>query len=118
MFFNLFLNRIHIVKVKIPLVEKKPLRLVLLYLGTISTQTRTKLQKYIKGVLNCCKLQVILKIQNNFYNNSCFKDPVPKNLTSGMVYKFQCGEYEVPIRTERTPSDNEREIITPLYLFG
>ena len=54
--FKLFLNRIHILKEKVSTVEKKPLRLVLPYLGTISLQTRTKLQKFIKGLFNCCKL--------------------------------------------------------------
>ena len=62
--FKLFLNRIHILKEKVPTVEKKPLRLVLPYLGTISLQTRTNCKKSIKGVLNCCKLQVIFKSQN------------------------------------------------------
>ena len=46
--FKLFLNRIHILKENVPAVEKKPLRLVLFYLGTISLQTRTELQKFIK----------------------------------------------------------------------
>ena len=83
--FKLFLNRIHILQLK------KILWLVLPYLGTISLQTRTKLQKSIKGVLNCCKLQVIFKSQNKLCNNFRFKDPVPQILTSGVVYKFQCG---------------------------
>ena len=34
--FKLFLNRTHIIKEQVPTVEKKPLRLVLPYLGTIS----------------------------------------------------------------------------------
>ena len=34
--FKLFLGRIHILKEKVPTVEKKPLQLVLPYLGTIS----------------------------------------------------------------------------------
>ena len=89
--FKLFLNRIHILKEKIPTVEKKPLWLVLPDLGTISLQIRTKLQMYIKGVLSCCKSQVIFKSQNKLCNNFCFKDPVPQILTSGVVYKFQCG---------------------------
>ena len=88
---KLFLNRIHILKEKVPTVEKKPLRLVLPYLGTISLQTRTKLQKSIKGVLNCCKLRLIFKSQNKLCNNFHFKDPVPQILTSGVVYKFNCG---------------------------
>ena len=89
--FKLLLDRIHILKEKVPTVEKKPLRLVLPYLGNISLQTRTKLQKTIKGVLNCCRLQVIFKSQNKLCNNFHFKDPVPQILTSGVVYKFQCG---------------------------
>ena len=52
---------------------------------------RAKLQKSIKGVLNCCKLQVVFKSQNKFRNNFHFKDPVPQILTSGAGYKFQCG---------------------------
>ena len=51
----------------------------------------TKLQKSIKGVLNCCKLHAIFKNQNKLCNNFWLKDPVPKILTSGVVYKFQCG---------------------------
>ena len=42
--FKLFINRTHILKQKVPAVEKNPPRLVLPYLGTISLQTRTKLQ--------------------------------------------------------------------------
>ena len=55
------------------------LQLVLPYLGTM--QTRTKLQKSIKGVLNCCKLQFIFKSQNKLCNNFRFKNPVPQILT-------------------------------------
>ena len=61
--FKLFLNRIHILKEKVPTVEKKPLQLVFPYLETISLQTKTKLQKSIKGVLNCCKLKLVFKSQ-------------------------------------------------------
>ena len=89
--FKLFLNGIRILREKVPIIAKKPLRLVLLYLGTISLQTRTKLQKSIKGVLNCCKLQVIFKSQKNLCTKFHFEDNVPQILTSGAVYKFQCG---------------------------
>ena len=89
--FKLLLNRIHIPKEKVPTVAKKPLRLVLPHLGTTSLQTRTKLQKSIKGALNYCKLQVIFKSQNNLCNDFHFKDRVPQVLTSGVVYKLQCG---------------------------
>ena len=66
--FKLFLNRIHILKEKVPTVEKKPLRLVLPYLGTICLQARAKLQESIKKVLHCCRLQVIFKVPNKLCN--------------------------------------------------
>ena len=89
-FLKLFFSRIHILKEKVPTVYKKPVRLVILYLGTISLQTMIKLQKSIKWVLNCCKLQVIFKSQNKLCNNFHLEDLVSKILTSGVVYKFQC----------------------------
>ena len=87
---KLFFNRIHIFKEKVPTVDKKPVRLVILYFGTISLQTMIKLQKSIKWVLNCCKLQVIFKSQNKLCNNFHLEDLVSKILTSGVVYKLQC----------------------------
>ena len=46
---------------------------------------------FIKGVLNCCKLQVISKSQKKLPNKFRFKGLFPQILTSGVVYKFQCG---------------------------
>ena len=49
--FKRFLDNIHLVKEKVPTVERKHLHLVLPYLGVISLQTRTKLQQALKGAL-------------------------------------------------------------------
>ena len=54
--FKKFMDNIHVVKETTLTVEKKPLVLVLPYLGSISLQTRTKLKKSLKCILNCCKL--------------------------------------------------------------
>ena len=86
--FKLLLNRIHILKEKVPTVEKKALRLVLPYLGSTSLQTRTKLQKSIKGLLDSCKFRVIFKSQNNLCNNFHFKDRAPQIRTSGVFLIF------------------------------
>ena len=40
-------------------VPKKTLFLVIPYLGPLSLQTRTKLRKSLKGILSCCKLQIV-----------------------------------------------------------
>ena len=89
--FKKFLNNVHLVKVNVPIVEKKRLLLVLPYLGIISWQTRTKLQQALKGILNCCKLAIVFKCQTRLSHSFRYKDLIPKNLISGAVYKFQCG---------------------------
>ena len=61
----------HVVKEATLTVKKKPLVLVIPYLGSVSLQTRTKLKKSLKSILNCCKLQKVFKnktrLGNNFY---------------------------------------------------
>ena len=76
------MDNIHVVKETTLTVEKKPLVLVLPYLGSISLQTRTKLKNSLKNILNCCKLQITFKNKTRLGN---------KDLFSGIVYKFQCG---------------------------
>ena len=44
-------------------VERKILFLSLPHLGEIFLQTKTKLTKSLKGLLNCCKLQISFKIE-------------------------------------------------------
>ena len=57
--FKKFMDNIHVVKETTLTVEKKPLVLVLPYIGSISLQTRTKSKKSLKNILNCCKLQSV-----------------------------------------------------------
>ena len=89
--FKKFLNNIHLFKENVPIVEKSRLLLTLPYLGIIYFQTRTKLQQALKGVLNFCKLEIVFKCQTMLSNSFRYKDPMPKNLISGVVHMFQCG---------------------------
>ena len=72
-------------------IEKNPQVLVIPNLGSISLQTRTKLKKSLKNILNCCKLQIVFKNKTRLGKNFHFKDRIPKDLTSGVAYKFHCG---------------------------
>ena len=90
-YFKKFMDNIHVVKETTLTVEKKPLVLVLPYLDSTSLQTRTKLKKSLRNILHCCKLQIVFKNKTRLGNNFHFKDQIPKDLTSGVVYKFQCG---------------------------
>ena len=85
------MDDMHVVKETIITAEKKPLLLGLPYVGSISLQTRTKLKKSSKNILNCCKLQIVFKNKTKLGNNFHFKDWITENLTVGVVYKFHCG---------------------------
>ena len=86
-----FLDNKYKIQEKVITVPKKTLLLVLPNLGPLSLQTRTKLRKSLKGILNCCKLEIVFKSQNKLAKAFRFKDRFPKELTSGVAYKFQCG---------------------------
>ena len=60
-------------------------------LGEISVQTRTKLRKSLKGLLNFCKLQIVFNSQRKLSSVFRFKDRLPFDLVSGVVYKYTCG---------------------------
>ena len=85
------MDNIHVVKETTLTVEKKPLVLVLQSLGSISLQTRTKLKKSFKNIFDYCKLQIVFKNKTRLVDIFHFKDQIPNDLTSGVVYKFQCG---------------------------
>ena len=90
--FKKFIDNIHIVKETILTIEKKPLFLVLPYLGSIYLQFRTKLNKSLENIFNCCKLQIVFKNKTRLGSNLHFKDQIPKDRTSGVICKFQCVE--------------------------
>ena len=45
----------------------------------------------LKNIPNSCKLQIVFTIKIRLSNNFHFKDQISKDLTSGIVYKYQCG---------------------------
>ena len=85
------INKFVIKRPQVTTVEKKTLTLSLPYLGDISLQTRTKLRRSFKGILNCCKLQIVFKSQRKLANVFRFEDRLPFDLVSGVVYKYTCG---------------------------
>ena len=89
--FKTFVDKLFIKRPQLITVEKKNLLLSLPYLGEISLQTRTKLRKSLKGLLNSCKLQIVFKSQRKLSNVFRFKDHLPSDLVSGVVYKYTCG---------------------------
>ena len=54
--FRVFLDNKYRMQEKVITMPRKTLFLVLPYLGPLSLQTRTKLRKSLKVIINCCKL--------------------------------------------------------------
>ena len=86
--FKTFVDKLFIKHPQLITVEKKNLFLLLSYLGEISLQTRTTLRKSLKSLLNSCKLQIVFKSQRKLLNVFHFKDCLPSDLVSGVVYKY------------------------------
>ena len=74
-------------------VDKLFISLPLPYLGEISLQTRMRLRKSLKGLLNPCKIQIVFKSQRKLSNVFRLKDCLPFGLVSGVAYKYTCGRY-------------------------
>ena len=89
--FKKFLDRLHIIKPTSATMEKKTLHLVLPYLGSISLQVWTKIRNAMENISNHSKLQVIFKNKRKLSNMFRFKDCVPYDLVSGVVYEYTCG---------------------------
>ena len=88
------MDNIRVVKEITLTVKKKPVVLVVSYLGSISLKTRTKLKKSLKNILNYCKLRIMFKNKTRLGNNFHFNDRIPKDLIPG-VAKFQCGNVRI-----------------------
>ena len=75
--FKEFLDKKYRIQEKVITVPKKTLFLVFPYLGPLSLQTRTKLRKCLKGIVHCCKLQIVFKSQKKLAKAFRFKDLIP-----------------------------------------
>ena len=92
--FKKFSNNIHLFKENLPTVEKKRLLLVFPYLGIIPLQSRTKLKQALKGVLNCCKLEIV---KQGFPILSITRTLYPKTLYLVLFINFSVASAMSPI---------------------
>ena len=90
-----FLNKIFQVKVAVATVPKQPYLVLLPFLGTLSLQIRTKIEKSLTEILPHCDPKVIFRSTRRLSNCFSFKDRLPKSLMSGLVYKFKCSDCNV-----------------------
>ena len=84
-----FLNKCH--KKPRHTVEKRSQVIVLPYLGKLSLEIRSRLKKYVSKHISNVKLMIIFRSQRRLKTLFKFKDSLPDELQSFIVYKFTCG---------------------------
>ena len=82
--FKMVINKLVIKCAQVTTVEKNTLILSLPYLRDLLLQPRTKLRKFFKGILNCCKLQIVFKSQWKLANVFQLKDCLQLTVMSGL----------------------------------
>ena len=85
-----FATNIFVQKPVFTTIPKLELRIVLTYLGNISSITKKRLNRCISTHLKFCIFKIIFLTGNRLKNYFTFKDYVPETLQSNFVYKFEC----------------------------
>ena len=86
----------------------------------ISSNLKQKLRTCFKNSLPQCNIKIILKSTNRLSSLFRFKDVIPKELQSHLVYKFSCGNCNVTYygKTERHLNVRSSEHIGISHLTG
>ena len=86
-----FLDKIQTPKPVVSTVPKNELIITLPYLGKLSLQIRTRINRIMKHKLLYCNVQFVFQTKCKISNFLTFKDKISSVLRSGIAYKFQCG---------------------------
>ena len=71
--------------------ESKTFQLYLPYLGPSISRMERSVNKLFEQYLPKCRIKVITKATVRLSSLFSYKDKVPGNLSSGVIYKFTCG---------------------------
>ena len=90
---KLFLDKISTPKRTVLTVSKREFRICLPFLGKESLRIRGNLLKLAKTYFpSSCKLQIIFSSNNRLSTHFSFKDKIPLNCRSFILYKFLCNK--------------------------
>ena len=85
-----FLDKIFIKKIKRPTVPKKEFFIVLPYLGTLSDKVKKQITSIFHKLVPFGKVNITFKTHSRISHLFRFKDPIPKDLVSNIIYSFTC----------------------------
>ena len=90
-----YFNKIHTPKEIVHTVAKKKLTFSLEYLGKHSLEIKKRLERVLKEQTPFCKINVVFSSNNKIKNFFSFKDKIPTNLKSLVLYEFTCRDCNV-----------------------
>lgn len=90
-----FFDKLFIPKKIVQTASKKELRISLQFLGKQSLVLKKRLQQIIREELPYCKINIIFTSQTRLGNFFKFKDSVPRNLKSRLLYRYTCGNCNI-----------------------
>ena len=67
------------------------MKIILSYLGNLSLQIRTRINRAMKNKLPHCNFRIVFQNKCKLISFFTFRDKVPVFLRSGIVYKYKCG---------------------------
>ena len=86
-----FLDKLFVKKISKDSPEKKEVVIPLVFLGKISLQIKKKLQSIFRDLAPGLKLKVVFSSPNRIRSGFRFKDRLPRELDSMLLYQFTCG---------------------------
>ena len=115
-----FLKKIYVPKRILITVPKKDVLIVLPFLGQFSSNLKSKLYNCFNKMLPQCNIKVIFQSKNRLSNLFRFKDSIPKELHSHIVWKFLCSNCNITYygKTERHLNVRSGEHLSLLTLTG
>ena len=85
-----FLQKLYVTKTIQDTVNKKQLLIVLPFLGVQSFLVRKRIESCIRNIIPYCSLRIVCQSKTRLSSLFWFKDIMPKEISSHLVYNFTC----------------------------
>ena len=86
-----FLDKLFVKKTSGEPSNKKEVNFHMVFLGKITLQVKKKLQSTFRELCPGLKLKIVLSSPNRLRSGFTFKDTLPREMDSMLLYKFTCG---------------------------
>ena len=91
----MFFEKLFIKKQVVLTVPKKKLIISLEYLGQQSIIIKKQLEQIIRSTISYCDVNVVFTSNNRLLNSFSFKNRIPNNLKSYLIYEYTCCDCDV-----------------------